>query len=357
MERQGIYKMETKAKSGYYGTIDGLRAFAAIGIVMMHILVNGEYEVGGFVFEKLIPSFTEFVYLFMIISAFSMCCGYYEKIVSNKITVSEFYSKRFAKIWPFFAFLSVIDVVLSPSKEALYELFANLTLCFGLLPNVNITVIGVGWFIGVAFVFYFFFPFFCYLLSDKRRAWIAFGVTLAYNFLCRVYFFDQDHVIETFVSRTSFIYCAVFFLAGGLIYLYREQLDRLAQKCQWMLLLVCGGFIVAYYIIGNDVVMMLVMFSLVLICAIGTKYKKILQNPVSHFLSGISMEIYLCHMVMFRVMEKLHLTHMFSSDLLSYIMTVLETIVCAICFAVGFGFVMKKMKMLVKSFNVNRAES
>ena len=39
--------METKTKSGYYATIDGLRAFAAIGIAMMHILVNGGYENEG----------------------------------------------------------------------------------------------------------------------------------------------------------------------------------------------------------------------------------------------------------------------------------------------------------------------
>lgn len=342
--------MEMRKKAGYYGTIDGLRAFSAIGIAMMHILVNGGYKLGGVVFENLIPFFTELVYLFMIISAFSMCCGYYEKIISNKITVGEFYSKRFAKIWPFFAFLSVIDVVLSPSKESMYELFANLTLCFGLLPNANITVIGVGWFIGVAFVFYFLFPFFCYLLSDKCRAWIAFGVTLAYNFICRVYFFDQQHVVKTFSPRTSFLYCSVFFLAGGLIYLYREQIGKIAEKCQWLLLLLCGVSIAVYYIMGNEVVLMLMMFSLVLVCTMGAKHKKILQNPVTSFLSGISMEIYLSHMVMFRVMEKLHLTHLFASDVLSYVLTVLATITCAICFAVGFSFIMKKLMMAVKYF-------
>lgn len=335
--------MEARTKSGYYGTIDGLRAFSAIGIAMMHILVNGEYDIGGFVFENLIPSFTELVYLFMIISAFSMCCGYYEKILFNNITVGEFYSKRFAKIWPFFALLSLVDVVLSPSKESLYELFANLTLCFGLLPNANITVIGVGWFIGVVFVFYFLFPFFCYLMSDKRRAWFAFGVAVVYNLLCRVYFFDRQHVAGSFAPRTSFLYCSMFFLAGGLIYLYREQIGRLAQKFQWLLLLVCVAVIVGYYIIGNKVLLIMVMFSLVLICALGTKHKIILQNPVSHFLSGISMEIYLCHMMMFRVMEKIHITHLFVSEFLSYVLTTLATILSAICFAVVFNFVMKKM--------------
>lgn len=340
--------METRTKQGHYGTIDGLRAFSAIGIAMMHILANGGYELQGVVFRKLIPSFTELVYLFMIISAFGMCCGYYNKICSNQISVGEFYSKRFAKIWPFFAFLSVVDVVISPSREAFYELFANLTLCFGLLPNANITVIGVGWFIGVAFVFYFLFPYFCYLLSDKRRAWFAFGVAFVYNVLCRIYFFDENHVAGSFTPRTSFLYCAVFFLAGGLIYLYKDQIIRFAEKWQWFFLLLCAISIMGYYIIGNNVAVMLVMFSVVLICALGTKHKKILENPVAHFLSGISMEIYLCHMVMFRIVEKLHLTHLFTSELLSYVFAFSTTIVGAICFSVVFSVVMKKIVTVVK---------
>ena len=65
----------------HYGAIDGLRAIAAIGIVMMHMGANNNYEIGGYIYNKIIPSFTNFVFLFMVISAFGMCCGYYEKIL------------------------------------------------------------------------------------------------------------------------------------------------------------------------------------------------------------------------------------------------------------------------------------
>ena len=41
-----------------YEGIDGLKAYAIIGIALMHVLANGEYGIGGFVFERLIPSFT-----------------------------------------------------------------------------------------------------------------------------------------------------------------------------------------------------------------------------------------------------------------------------------------------------------
>lgn len=82
----------------HYGAIDGLRAMAAIGIVMMHMAVNNDYRITGFVYERLIPSFTNFVFLFMVISGFGMCCGYYEKILKGKISLSDFYGKRFKKI-------------------------------------------------------------------------------------------------------------------------------------------------------------------------------------------------------------------------------------------------------------------
>ena len=74
-------------KAERYEGIDGLKAYAIIGIALMHVLANGEYWIGGFVFERLIPSFTNLVFLFMMVSGFGMCCGYYQKIIDQKIRV------------------------------------------------------------------------------------------------------------------------------------------------------------------------------------------------------------------------------------------------------------------------------
>ena len=52
-------------------------------------------------FEQLIPSFTNLVFLFMMVSGFGMCCGYYQKFKDQKISVGEFYAKRYSKIWPY----------------------------------------------------------------------------------------------------------------------------------------------------------------------------------------------------------------------------------------------------------------
>jgi len=177
---------------------------------MMHVKANGNYDLPGFIGTQIIPSFTDFVFLFMVVSAFGLCCGYFEQFSSGSINLESFYKKRFLKILPFFALLSLIDVLLSPSKEAVIELFANVTLLFGLLPNADITVIGVGWFLGVIFVFYLLFPFFTVLLKTKRRAWISFVITVLYNIVCQLYFFNSDHVVESFGPRKNIVYCFIF---------------------------------------------------------------------------------------------------------------------------------------------------
>lgn len=322
----------------HYSAIDGLRALAAVGILLMHVRANGNYGLSGFVFEKLIPSFTNLTFLFMIVSSFSMCCGYYEKILTNSITVTEFYGRRFAKIWPFFAFWSLVELFLSPSENALYEVFANLTLCFGLLPDAQISVIGVGWFIGLVFVFYLLFPFVCYLLSDKRKAWMAFVAALVFNYLCTVRFE---------ATRTNIIYSAVFFLAGGMIFLYKEQLGRFVHKFRWLVLLGIAVMGVLYFWLGGAVPVMLALCSLMLIYTMDRQGKyRILSNRVMKFLSGISMEIYLCHMVTFRMIEKLGLAHLTSSNVWSFVITAAGTI----CGTIILAIIVKKFLQFVPRF-------
>ncbi len=60
---------------------------------------------------------------------------------------------------------------------------------------------------------------------------------------------------------------------------------------------------------------------------------------MTKFISGISMEIYLSHMVMFRVVEKTGLNQMFGNGVLQYIVTVMLVLAATIVFSV----VMKKV--------------
>lgn len=314
----------------YYGSIDGLRTYACIGIVMMHMLSrdNNQYNISGFVFETIIPSFTNFVFLFMVISAFGMCCGYYERMLKGKVNLTAFYGKRFQRILPFFAVLVLLDLAMNPSMGTLYEAFADLTLMFG-LGTAEISVIGVGWFLGTIFVFYLIFPFFCVLMENKRRAWFVLMVSAIWNF-ASVNYFE--------LNRMNILHSGCFFVAGGLIYLYRNEIEKIKR---WVGAGIITISVFLYYSIGNNSMMCLLVSAAFLVYAVllGGAHDKLLENRFTRFVSGISMEIYLSHMAFFRIFEKVGLNTRFGGGIGQYLLTVVLVLGGSIVFSV----LMKKL--------------
>ncbi|MDO4189826.1 MAG: acyltransferase family protein [Lachnospiraceae bacterium] len=291
----------------------------------MHIAANSNYSVTGYIYTDIIPTLADFVFLFMVISAFSMCCGYYDKVLSGTLDITEFYKKRYLKVLPFFTCLVILDLIVAFSKASLYEAIADVSLTFGLFPN-DIEVIGVGWFLGVIFAFYMLFPFYCVLIGTKVRAWIFFFISLIMNYICGVYF-------NTGGRNIVFLFC--FFMAGGLIYLYREQIEEI----QWFITLpILILSILCYYIFEPGVIIRIIVAALFVIFAIGNG-GIVLINKVFRFISGISLEMYLSHMVIFRMLEKTGLNIRFGNGLGQYIITC----VLVISIDIAFAFIAQKV--------------
>lgn len=76
----------------------------------------------------------------------------------------------------------------------------------------------------------------------------------------------------------------------------------------------------------------IIVFTAWLIYAIGSK-DIVLNNRVPKYLSGISMEIYLCHMMFFRVASMLHLDKFIHNNDMLYVATCIATLIGAICFS------------------------
>ena len=340
-----------------YSSLDGLRAFAAIGIAIMHIRANIDIapDRSSFLYGMVIPSLTNFVYMFFMISAFSMCCGYYERMKTGQISMNKFYTRRYQRILPYFALLILIDCLaphgankhelstmtaevvdtVNPIISQLYESFANLTLCFNLLPNPDIKVIGVGWYLGIVFLFYMLFPFFVFMLDNKRRMWISLILTFVFCFIAIDYFFTCKF-INFSVTRHNIIYSAPFFVIGGGIYLYRTAIVSWVKQNRWLMLAICwlavAGFLLTKHYDFEFVVVMSLLCGLWLCYAIGTQ-GCVLNNKVTHYLSNISMEIYLCHMMAFRGVEMLHLSRYIQLPELLYWLTCILTLAVAIIFS------------------------
>lgn len=344
----GEHNEMVQNKINRYDGLNGVRAYAILGIVIMHVLLNGNFNMDSWVFSSLIPKFGNFVFVFMVISGFGMCCGYYDKVKENSISNKEFYGRRYKKIWPFFALVCLIDVIMSPSINSVYELIANMTLCQGLLPNPQISVIGVSWTLGVIFVFYMLFPFYCYLIDNKKKAVLVIAIAFIFNILCKQYFFDADHMLSGYDSRQNIIYCAVYFLIGGGVYLYRELFEKRGKIGNAVVLISTVLSLIAFAVFIPNTVILVFMSSTVLIYAIGVGGVGLLKNPFTQFISGISFEIYLCHMMVYRLVEKLNLVHILGDGLAAYIFTSAITIGGAVAFSLIVRIGLKTIDEFIK---------
>ena len=338
----------------HYNSIDGLRALSCLGIIIMHVNGNSSYQLqGNYINDTVLPSFTWLVYLFLIISGFGMCAGYLNKFQNGSVDLESFYKRRYAKILPFFGLLLIIALFTEHNLNAVYEASVEVFMMHGFLPNNSVSVVGVCWTLGVIFVFYLLFPAFSVLMKTKKRAWISFLISLWISFVCNQYFFTEKFVVDKFNPRTSFIYCLPLFIGGGIIYLYRDKIKAFCSKFRWIALSICILSIILWYVIpiANTTIRnieSIVLFCFLLSYAIGVD-SKFLSNKLMKFLSGISMEMYLAHMVIFRIIEKANLLYLFGNSgiggwlslITAFILTVIVLIIFIQCYKFAFKFVKK----------------
>lgn len=311
-----------------YKSIEWLRAIASVCIVLLHVNANGGYYNDDSIISTIFTSFADLVYLFMIISAFGVCNGYYEKFVSNQVSIFDFYKKRIKKILPFFTLLIVIDLIFNFTTDKLYEAFADLTLFFGFLPINNLSVIGVAWTLGVIFVFYFMFPFFCYMISDKKRTWTYFFIFGLFSLTCSNYFK---------IGSTNFLYDIPYFLVGCIIFLYKDKLNKKIFSVSIPI-----SLIIYYYFKSSFLTTLLVNSSLLIGFLCLNEYIKF-DNKLIRTISKYSMELYLSHMAFFRLYEKVGLLYLFSNITASFIFAVLLIVLGSVLFAIIFNKILMKV--------------
>ncbi len=321
-----------------YLSINGLKALACLLIVFTHVKDNLEIVIGSGRIANVFGYTGNILLLFMSISAFGLCCGYYQRVFDGTMDFTEFYKRRYLKILPFYIVLICIDLVASFSIPSLFEAFANVTLFTGFIPN-TISVIGVSWFLGTVFVFYFIFPFFCVLIQTKGRAWFTFVVSIALNLVCS-YYFD--------LSKQNFATSFCFFVLGGLIYKYRETLKKTNIIVKIVFLLLS---LVPIYLMPEVNLFWMPLCAALMIIAVSSD-TVVLNNKIAGFFSKYSLEIYLSHMAMFQILSKLHVHSLFGNRYLQFGVSYVVVLICATAFAVVFNVVFNK---LLSKFKTNKS--
>lgn len=83
---------------------------------------------------------------------------------------------------------------------------------------------------------------------------------------------------------------------------------------------------IVYFAIDSSTFTILFFNVVVLVYTLGCNWGGELVDLVSKFFGGICFEIYLRHMLSYRVFETLYLMHLFGNDLLAYICTAVTVI-------------------------------
>lgn len=247
------------------------------------------------------------------------------------------------------------------SASCLIEGLTEATLVFGLLPNNTPSVIGVGWTLGVIFLFYILFPFVVFLCWTRKRAWLSFFAACILTIFCNVYFFSEKFVVEGFVPRHNFLYCAPYFIGGGIIYLYRNEIKNIVLQFRWIWLIICIIITAVYYRMPDSIVghidsgvYLQFVFLPWLAYAISVK-SRILSNKFVHYLSSISLELYLAQMVLFRAVEKAKCLYLFGAGWISFITVWVIVMIGLVIFIELYKYMSQFIKRKLSLFKYNKS--
>ena len=97
--------------------------------------------------------------------------------------------------------------------------------------------------------------------------------------------------------------------------------------------------VILYFVVGENTITMLFVSVVLVILALKNHQGGVLQNRFTKFFSSVSMEIYLSHMVIFRLIERIGLNTIIGNGWLQYAVTVVTVLVGTIVFSV----IMKKI--------------
>ena len=337
MRKENTAAAQGKTNNRLIG-IDLLKAFSCLAILAWHVFANGGFNFSGIAAAKVIPSWDHLVYLFMILSGFGISNGYHKRFMQKEISLDYFYIRRYQRILPYFSILILLNILADLSINSIMQGIIEISLVFGFLPNNMLDVVGVAWTLGIIFVFYITYPFFVFLTADKKRAWLSLLCSVLIQSMCQIYFMTEIFVVKDYVPRHSFLYCVPFFLAGCIIFLYKDKITQVIGNKKPLVLGLCLALTVLYYLLPQKTGKFSILeLKLLLLYALWAVFSLTIQRIpkiewLINYISSISMEIYLSHMLCFRILEKTGVLHLFGKGFRSYVIDVVLTMIAVLIF-------------------------
>lgn len=356
----------------YLCGLNGLRAIAALSVVVAHVSEKGLADFGlPFLFE--LPMAGYGVTLFFVISGFLITYLLLkEKNTKQKIDIKKFYIRRILRIWPIyylfliasiflFLFLHRVDEILV--KELWFYIFfaANIPFIF----QNGILILVHYWSIGVEEQFYLIWPWL--IRFAKNRLLILSVIIFLILFTIKIvlwFWLGTASYPYRFIMVTRF-HCMMIGAIGAIVFFERRLIlvnllsSKFVQLISWVLFVLMGLNIVQIpAVIGQEII---AVASLSMILGQVTINNRLinLETKMFDFVGKISYGIYIFHPIIIILLSYLLKDILFCIEL-KYVLIYFSVInLTLLCSWVSYKYYeipflkMKRKYAIVESLNSN----
>jgi peptidoglycan/LPS O-acetylase OafA/YrhL len=309
-------------KPVYFRGLNGLRAMAAIAVVVSHTTLQlKEFNIDPFlmdIFQRGKPLSLQLagygVTIFFVLSGFLITYLLQAEKDIQPINIKKFYLRRILRIWPlYYLYLSlavitilVLGLKLNTGTLLLYVFYAaNVPF----ILNTTLPLLSHYWSLGVEEQFYLCWPW----INKKVKSLFGFiliAIIVLVGTKVALHFFYPNTILETAIQVTSF-HCMLIGALGALLYKNKNQLflkladNKITQSICWliMLLVAFNKFHLASFI-DNELIA--VVAILLIIGQVNVKNRIVnLDINLLDFLGKISYGIYVIHPMAILLLSKL----------------------------------------------------
>lgn len=288
-------------------SLTSFRFITAFVVFLFHCRIHFDWKVGSKLVDKFILNGATFMTGFFVLSGFIMAHVYSNTDFTKRENIFNFYLKRFAKIYPTYAFATIMYFIFFhdyTSEQISRVLATNPFLFQGFFPNIfAIGINGGTWSLSVEMFLYFLFPFLI-LLSAKSPKILVASFLLASIASFNVHMDKSEYIYANPIFRVPDFMCGMGF------YFLKDKFEKIKFTNLLHLLIV---ILLIYFcrILGSDKNQYMggqfVIVSLfgAWIAMVYHSKSKIYNNKILEYLGLISYSFYLWQFVAMEFAKKL----------------------------------------------------
>jgi peptidoglycan/LPS O-acetylase OafA/YrhL len=279
-------------------SLTSFRFITAFIVFLFHCRIHLDWKVGSKLVDKFFLNGATFMTGFFVLSGFIMAHVYSNTDFTRRENIFNFYLKRFAKIYPTYAFVTIVYFIFLhdyTSQQISRVVITNPFLVQGFFPNIFVIGINGGtWSLTVEMFLYFLFPFLILLSAKSPKILIAsFLVAVITSF--NVHADKSEYIYANPVIRIADFMCGMGF------YFLKDKFKEI-KFANLLHLVIVILLICACRKLGNDYQYMAGQFLIVplfgaWIAMVYHSKSKIYNNKILEYLGLISYSFYLWQFV------------------------------------------------------------